>query len=261
MKKKHRKELTMAYIIFDMDDTLLNDRRRITPYTLQVLKKLQAMGHKLVINTARSKQFDQDYFDQLRPDYAILNGGALIVDKDERTVYQAQLDVAATPAFIADLLQICDNFTVQSETGPYSHLGKYTGQNALPFDFTAQPFPYPSFKIVASIENDQAAFDLAEKHGLTCVSYFGGAFKRFNHHHATKAQGNRKLMELLGGSLSQVIAFGDDWGDLEMLQQAGIGVLMKNAHPQLHGLCSHISEYTNDQDGVARFLARHFGLE
>ena len=64
----------MAYIIFDMDDTLLNDRRRITPYTLQVLKKLQAMGHKLVINTARSKQFDQDYFDQLRPDYAILNG-------------------------------------------------------------------------------------------------------------------------------------------------------------------------------------------
>ena len=50
----------MAYIIFDMDDTLLNDRRSITPYTQQVLKKLQAMGHKLVINTARSNQFDQD---------------------------------------------------------------------------------------------------------------------------------------------------------------------------------------------------------
>lgn len=251
----------MAYLIFDMDDTLLDDRRCITPYTLQVLKKLQAQGHKLVINTARSKQFNQDYFDQLRPDYAILNGGALILDKFERTVYKAQLDIAATQAFIVDLLQICDNFTVQSESGPYSHLGKYTGQNSLPFDFAAHRFPYPSLKIVAAIENDQAAFALAEKHGLTCVSYFGGVFKRFNHPDATKAQGNQKLMELLGGTLSDVIAFGDDLGDLEMLQQAGLGVLMKNARPELHSLCSHISDHTNDQDGVARFLACHFGLE
>lgn len=250
----------MAYIIFDMDDTLLNNRRRITPYTLQVLKKLQALGHKLVINTARSKQFNQAYFDQLRPDYAILNGGALILDGDERTVYQARLDVAATQAFIRDLLRICDNFTVQSESGPYSHLGKYTGQDSLPFDFSSQPFPYPSLKIVAAIEDDQAALALAEKHGLTCVSYFGGVFKRFNHPDATKARGTRKLMELLGGRLSEVVAFGDDLGDLEMLQQAGLGVLMKNARPELHGLCAHISDYTNDQDGVARFLSRHFGL-
>ena len=251
----------MAYIIFDMDDTLLNDQRCITPYTLQTLKKLQSMGHKLVINTARSKQFNQEFFDQLHPDYAILNGGALIIDHEERTVYQAQLDAPATQAFIDDLLQFSDNFTVQAATGPYSHLGKYTGQNAQPFDFCAQPFPYPCLKIVASIADDQAAFALADNHHLTCVSYFGGIFKRFNHPDATKAKGNRKLMELLGGDLSQVIAFGDDWGDLEMLQQAGLGVLMKNARPELrqHGLQQ--SEYTNDQDGVAHFLARHFGLE
>ena len=251
----------MAYIIFDMDDTLLNDRRCITPYTQQILKHLQALGHKLVINTARSKQFDQDYFDQLKPDYAILNGGALILDQNENPVYTAQLDVSATQAFIQDLLQISDNFTVQAKDGPYSHLGKYTGQNARPFDFSAHPFPYPCFKVVAAIEKDEEAFALADKHGLTCVSYFGGLFKRFNHPSATKARGNQKLMALLGGTLDEVIAFGDDLGDLEMLQQAGIGVLMKNARPELHGLCSHISEFTNDEDGVARFLARHFGLE
>lgn len=251
----------MAYIIFDMDDTLLNNQRCISPYTQQILKQLQEKGHKLVINTARSKQFDQDYFDQLQPDYAILNGGALILDQHENLVYTAQMDVPATQAFIQDLLQISDNFTVQAEDGPYSHLGKYTGQNARPFDFSAQPFPHPCFKVVAAIEKDEDAFALAEKHGLTCVSYFGGLFKRFNHPHATKAQGNQKLVELLGGTLEEVIAFGDDLGDLEMLQQAGIGVLMKNARPELHSLCAHISEFTNDEDGVARFLSRHFGLE
>lgn len=250
----------MAYIVFDMDDTLLNDRRRITPYTLQILKQLQAMGHKLVINTARSQQFNQEYFHQLRPDYAILNGGALILDQDENVLYRAQLDVPTTQAFIRDLLRVSDNFTVQAETGPYSHLGKYSGQNALPFDFSATDFPYPCLKIVAAIEDDRAASALAEAYGLGCVSYFGGLFKRFNHPDATKARGNQKLMELLSGSLADVIAFGDDWGDIEMLQQAGIGVLMKNAKPELHPLCTHISQYPNDCDGVARFLVAHFAL-
>lgn len=250
----------MNYIIFDMDDTLLNDQRQITPHTLQTLKKLQAMGHRIVINTARSKQFDQIYFDQLRPDYAILNGGALILDRDENPIYKAELDVDTTQRFIRQLLTVSDNFTVQAEDGPYSHLGKYTAQNARPFDFSTTVFPYPCLKIVAAIENEADASRLAQEFGLTCVSYFGGLFKRFNHPDATKAQGNRKLMELVGASLADVIAFGDDLGDLEMLQQAGTGVLMCNAKPELHSRCACISRYSNDEDGVARFLADYFHI-
>lgn len=251
----------MNYIIFDMDDTLLNNDRKISPFTLQTLKKLQAMGHKIVINTARSKQYDQEYFDILRPDYAILNGGALILDQDENPIYKAELDIPSTQAFIRQLLTISDNFTVQAEDGPYSHLGKYTGQNAKPFDFAAEDFPYPCLKVVANIEQESDAAALAQQFGLTYVSYFGGLFKRFNHPDATKAQGNRKLMELLGGSLEDVIAFGDDLGDLEMLQQAGVGVLMCNAKEELHGSCAYISKYSNDEDGVARFLLEYFGLQ
>lgn len=249
------------YIIFDLDDTLLRNDRTVSPYTLSVLKTLQRMGHKTVINTARSRQYTQEYLDALQPDYAILNGGSLILDQAQLPIYKAELDVETTRAFVARLLTVSDNFTVQAEDGPYSHLGKYTGQNSIAFDFSAQPFPYPSLKIVASIEKEEDAARLAQQFGLTYVSYFGGPFKRFNHPAATKAQGNRKLMELLGGSLEQVIAFGDDLGDLEMLQQAGIGVLMCNAKAELHGTCAHLSRYSNDEDGVARFLAAHFHLE
>lgn len=250
----------MNYIIFDLDDTLLNNARQVTPYTLEVLQTLQRMGHTIVINTARSKQYAQQYIDCIRPDYAILNGGALIIDRNERPICRFQLDVAQTQAFVRQLLTVSDNFTVQAEDGPYSHLGKYTAQDAKPFDFSARPFPYPCFKIVASIADDADAAALAQQFGLTYVSYFGGLFKRFNHPAATKAQGNRVLAELLGGTLDDVIAFGDDLGDLEMLQQAGLGVLMCNAKPELHALCPHVSDYGNDDDGVARFLATHFGL-
>lgn len=250
----------MKTIIFDMDDTLLNNERKISAYSLEILKKLQRMGHRIVINTARSKQYDQEFFDVLRPDYAILNGGALIVDKDENPIFRAELDGASTQALVKRLLTVCENFTVYTEDGAYSHLGRYTGQDSVAFDFSAEPFCRPCLKIVACIESDEAAAALAEQFGLSYVSYFGGLFKRFNHPDATKAQGNRNLMRLLGGTLDDVIAFGDDLGDLDMLRQAGLGILMCNAKPELHDIGLPLSEYSNDDDGVARFLANHFGL-
>ena len=61
--------------------------------------------------------------------------------------------------------------------------------------------------------------------------------------------------------LADVIAFGDDIGDLGMLKEAGVGVLMKNAKDHLKTEEYIISEFTNDEDGVARFLAKYFCLD
>lgn len=251
----------MKYIIFDMDDTLLNDRREISAYSLEVLKKVQGMGHKLVCNTARSKGFNQKFFDQLRPDYAILNGGALIVDKDEQVVFAAEVDVPTTQAVVAELLQVTEDLFVQSRDVFYSHKGKHTIQNATPFDFSEEEFPYPAQKIVTDVADDEKAQAIADKFGLAFTTYMGGTFRRYNHIGATKALGNRNLMALVGGALEDIIAFGDDYGDFEMLKEAGVGVMMKNGRPELLGKTSHISEFTNDEDGVARFLMAYFGIE
>ena len=251
----------MKYIIFDMDDTLLNDRREISDYSLEVLKKVQAMGHKLVCNTARSKGFNQKFFDQLRPDYAILNGGALIIDKDENVVFRAEVDVLTTQALIRDLLALTDTVSVQTEDTFYSHKGWHTVQKAVPFDFEQELFPYPAQKIVVAVEEDAQAQTLAEKYGLAYTTYGDGPFRRYNHIGATKALGNQNLMKLTGGELKDVLAFGDDYGDFDMLREAGIGVMMKNGRPELLGKTSHISEYTNVEDGVAKFLIRYFGME
>lgn len=251
----------MKYIIFDMDDTLLNDKREVTPYTLEVLKKVQAMGHKLVCNTARSKAFSQKYFDQIRPDYSILNGGALIIDKNEQVVFAAEVDVPTTQAVVAELLQVTEDLFVQSRDVFYSHKGKHTVQNATPFDFSKEEFPYPAQKIVTDVADDEKAQAIADKYQLAFTTYMGGTFRRYNHIGATKALGNRNLLKLAGGTLDDVIAFGDDYGDFEMLQEAGVGVMMKNGRPELLGRTSHISEYTNDEDGVAKFLAAYFGIK
>ena len=253
--------MPVKYIIFDMDDTLLNDHRQVTLYTLEVLKKLQSMGHKLVCNTARSKSFNQKYFDQIHPDYAILNGGSLIIDKDENVIFSAEVDAQTLHRVLADLLEITDDLFVQTQDCFYSHKGKRTIQAAVPFDFSAEKFPFPAQKIVTDLKDDKQAQEIADKYNLAFTTYMGGTFRRYNHIGATKALGNRKLMELTGSTLDDVIAFGDDYGDLDMLREAGVGVMMKNGRPELLGQTSHISEYTNDEDGVARFLIKYFNLK
>lgn len=251
----------MKYLIFDLDDTLLNDQRQVTDYTLRVLKLLQSKGHKIVINTARSKSYTQALFQQIQPDYAILNGGAFIIDRQEQPVFRAEIDHATTLAMIRELLTLTEDFSIQTEDTMFSNNGSYTGQNAQSFDFAHEVFPYPAQKIVAAIQEDAPATALAEQFGLEFTTYLNGPFRRYNHVGATKALGNRNLVALTGGSMEDVLAFGDDLGDIGMLQEAGVGVLMKNAKPSLHGCCACVSQFTNDEDGVARFLVDYFGLE
>ena len=250
----------MKYIIFDLDDTLLNDKREISAYSLEILKKVQAMGHKLVCNTARSKAFQQKYFDQLRPDYAILNGGSLIIDRDENVVFCAEVDVQTLRSVVEDLLKITDDLFVQTQEQFYSHKGKHTIQKAVPFDFEAEEFTFPAQKIVTDVKDDAQAQAIADKYHLAFTTYMGGTFRRYNHIGATKALGNRNLMKLVGGALEDIIAFGDDYGDFDMLREAGVGVMMKNGRPELLGQTSHISEFTNDEDGVAKFLEMYFEI-
>ena len=42
--------------------------------------------------------------------------------------------------------------------------------------------------------------------------------------------------------------------DLEMLQEAGYSVAMKNALPQIKAVCREETAYTNEEDGVIRWI-------
>lgn len=64
----------------------------------------------------------------------------------------------------------------------------------------------------------------------------------------------RLCTEHLGISMEEVIAFGDNFNDIEMLQLAGQGVAMQNAREELKEVASRVSEWSNDDEGVAREL-------
>ncbi len=60
-------------------------------------------------------------------------------------------------------------------------------------------------------------------------------------------------------SLNDIIAFGDNYNDAEMLQQVNCGVAMGNARDEVKNIADHTT-LCNTQDGVASFLNQHFKI-
>ena len=65
-----------------------------------------------------------------------------------------------------------------------------------------------------------------------------------------------KLFEIEGIKKENVVAFGDGWNDLEMLQIVGEGVAMGNADEELKKIVGRTCD-TNDNDGIAKYLEKY----
>ena len=56
------------------------------------------------------------------------------------------------------------------------------------------------------------------------------------------------------------MAFGDNLNDLEMIQEVGLGVAMKNAKPEILQVSDLVTETDNNHNGVLNTLQTYFEL-
>ena len=71
----------------------------------------------------------------------------------------------------------------------------------------------------------------------------------------SKASALARICDRHGFDAQDVVAFGDMPNDIEMLDWAGHGVAMANAHPDAKAVANEIA-LSNNEDGVARVLER-----
>lgn len=244
-------------IVFDMDDTLLRDDKKISNYTIKILTDLKNIGHKIVINTARSKFYNQEYFDLIKPSFAILNGGSLIIDENENIIYENKLKVNVQN-LVNDLLKYTKRFSFQTLDKLFTNNQNYKNQGAIYLDFQSNRFDEPTYKVVASFKKREDAEAIASKHNIKYVSYLDGTFGRFSNIEDNKSSGNKFLSNFVNISLSNFIVFGDDYGDLEMINAAKHGYLMKNANEDVKQKATKYTQFTNNDDGVAKELLFFF---
>ncbi|MDE6518564.1 MAG: HAD family hydrolase, partial [Acetatifactor sp.] len=99
----------------------------------------------------------------------------------------------------------------------------------------------------------KTAQNIADACNLRLISYRDENFYAFIAPAAGKLQAIRALASLLGISLEETVAFGDDENDLDMLKACGKGIAVANALESVRNAADEVCG-DNDSDGVAIWL-------
>ncbi len=71
----------------------------------------------------------------------------------------------------------------------------------------------------------------------------------------------QEIANYLSIDQQDVIAFGDEHNDLELLDYAGWGVVMANGTDQLKGIANDVTPLSNQEDGLAVYLEKLLKLQ
>ena len=247
-------------ILTDLDHTLLHQDGNISEETLRVLSECRKRGIKFAIATARYWIGAEKYIDILRPDYEITTDGTLI-HADGDCIYSCEFTKEETNLIVTRLLEekpgaeitVANGKTVYWNSlhiaeSERLHKAVYNDYSTIP-DVRAN-------KIVAELPDDSIALKIAGQTGCKLQCYRGERWYSFLPAGSGKTSAITALSEMSGISIEDIVAFGDDSNDIEMLWLCGTGVAVANAVPDALEAADEVT-LTNDEDGVAKWLVAH----
>ena len=158
--------------------------------------------------------------------------GTLIHQQGEQ-IYGCSLDIEDTNQIIQDLLARDSKTEITVAAGRQvfwnsDHIAESEKLHKAIFNDYQKPLSCRANKIVAELSDYETAEQIANKNRCCLQSYRGENWYAFLPETAGKVQAIRELAKIRGISLGDIVAFGDDKNDMEMLQTCGIGVLARS---------------------------------
>ncbi|GIQ68443.1 HAD family phosphatase [Xylanibacillus composti] len=239
-------------IALDMDGTLLNDNEEISEANKAAIRRATEAGIVVCLSTGRGMFSLRPYIEELelQAPLVTVNGGEIWRNPDE--LYEQHVMAARE---IERLHQLAVDHDVWF--WGYAAEGVYNRSN-----WTAAVYEHTWLKFGYYTEDSELlAFLRAEAER-------GGDFEITNSHPSNleinpagvnKAAGLRSVCNMLGLQMEQVAAVGDSMNDWAMIREAGLGVAMGNAQQELKEAADWVT-LSNEEDGVAHVLEKHFAL-
>lgn len=267
-------------IVSDLDGTLLNSKNQISPGNLQAVRKLEEKGVEFVAATGRSDVMTKPYIREL-PNVNIVIGcdGAVIRNiKTGEILYENVL----SPQMCKRTFQICREYGLQYYVFTKDFLvgddpsnerllihkkfnETVVREDQIPIQFVENLENYTKnhkvYKIVASHQRSEYLDQVAE---VIKKRTDGDAVRSGKRVLAIKAKGVskaaalKKLAKQRNISMDEIVAFGDEVNDIDMLRVAGLGIAMENADQKVKEAADLVAD-SNDLDGVGRELEKLFG--
>lgn len=260
----------------DVDGTLVNDSGELTELTrVALLRAQEEFGIRLIIASGRplaglrgiaqELQLER-YSGYLMP----FNGGEVYNCRLANPIAQASLG-SETIASLYDLAQEHGlnilTYTSEDEIisecidDPYLQLEVgITGMKPRQVvDFVAaNPSSRPKCLIVGPSERIEALEPIAQERLAGRVNVFRShpSFLELVPWGVHKASSISQLVDRLGYTAEELIAVGDSFNDLEMIQYAGLGVAVANAKEAIKS-CAEYVTLSNNEDGIAHLLNKY----
>ena len=268
----------MAYkmIVLDLDGTLTNSKKEITPRTYEALMEAQKKGIVVVLASGRPTYGIEPVAECLELDkrggYILsYNGGNIVNAKTGEKLFFQFLPDAVLPILYRyakehhhALLGYAGNeiITEMPDDQYVKEESRINKMNIRQVDNLLEALePHPTKllmtgdpKDMLQAENDLVA-ELGEKMDIFRSAPF---FLELVPKGIDKAQSLLRLLGKINLTPADMIAFGDGYNDLSMLKLAGMGVAMENAAPEVRADADYVT-LSNEEDGVAAAL-EHFNM-
>lgn len=260
-----------SIVASDLDGTLLSPNHILTPYTQETLHLLINKGVHFVFATGRHHVDVAQIRDGLGINaYMITSNGARVHNTHGDLIFSQDLE----PEIAYDLaLMVFDHPEIETNiyAGDYWYVNKEM-PGACEF-FRESDFGYELYcKTGFPTTNVCKVFFTSEDHELllkleneinqlwgdkvnvsfslrNCLEVMAGG--------VSKGEALERVAELMQHSAKDAIAFGDGMNDKEMLQMAGKGCIMENAHQTLKDLLPNMEVIgTNADEAVPHYLRK-----
>lgn len=273
----------------DIDGTMVNSNRELPEENIAAIKAVYEAGKKVVVNTGRVPADVTELFNQydIKCAKICLNGG-LVLDENDNVIVKEQISKENLATVIA-ILEKTDSFFIIclnkgfytlpyfSKRGEYKKIiDEFEAVNPMYLKlcetrieekkhFEVQDFEsilydktFEVYKLLMLSKSpellDETKKALADKTDLLVTSSWIDNIE-INAKSASKGLALEKYVERIGTNLDNVMAIGDSYNDVSMLEVAGVSVAMGNAADDIKELCDYVTE-SHDDGGWANAVSK-----
>lgn len=278
--------MVIKAVFFDIDGTLLNDRKAVQKSTQQAIKQMKKQGILVGLATGRGPAFVAPYLENLGLDFAVTYNGQYIFTRD-RVIYQNQLPKSTvyrvikyagerkreislgtssglvgsniinmgTSRFGQVISRLVPKRFTKAVTRAFKHIIRRIKPQSLTSLMVIMRQPIFQIVLVATKDQSQEIASLFPHLTLTRSSHYSADLISKG---MSKLKGIHRVAAEFGLDISEVMAFGDSDNDIEMLSGVGLGVAMGNAEADVKQIADYTTASNND-DGISKALS-HFGV-
>ncbi|HCW3246136.1 TPA: Cof-type HAD-IIB family hydrolase [Listeria monocytogenes] len=274
------KEQTMSkkLIVLDLDGTTLRDDLTISSHTKKTLEKARMAGHEVMIATGRPYRISGSYYHELGLTTPIVNFKGAVYHHPRLTTFAEGYHHAIDLQVVHELLDFSNGFSLDNIAAEVQdNVFLKERNNSVPETFHLGTENIVFGNIRDAIKSDATSLlffgkidqlDLISKHldeslsGVISHHTWGASawpaveIIKFGIH---KAIGVQAAAKTLGFDRKDIIAFGDETNDLQMLDYAGVGVAMGNAAESVKNVANVVTA-SNQDDGIALYLEENLNL-